>query len=65
MKKIYLNGNPISFIDEKAFSKLENHLEELWLDADASNIGSPQDIENESTQSSSLVVIPNLRQISI
>ena len=58
VKKIYLNGNPISFIDEKAFSKLENHLEELWLDADASNIQSPQDIENESTQSSSLVGIP-------
>ena len=34
VKKIYLNGNPISHIDEKAFAKLENHLEELWLDAE-------------------------------
>jgi hypothetical protein len=37
VKKIYLNGNPISFIDEKAFSKLENHLEELWLDSESSS----------------------------
>lgn len=58
VKKIYLNGNPINFIDEKAFSKLENHLEELWLDADSSNIQSPLDIESESIQSSSIVGIP-------
>ena len=50
VKKIYLNGNPIRFIDERAFSKLENHLEELWLDADSSAI---QDFEADSMQSSS------------
>jgi Leucine-rich repeat (LRR) protein len=34
VKKIYLNGNPIKSINSKAFNRLENHLEELWLDAD-------------------------------
>jgi len=58
VKKIYLNGNPINFIDEKAFSKLENHLEELWLDADSSNVQSTAEFENESIQSSSIVGIP-------
>jgi len=34
VKKIYMNGNPLKKIDQMAFVKLENHLEELWLDAD-------------------------------
>ena len=34
VKKIFLNGNPLRRIDELAFAKLENHLEELWIDGD-------------------------------
>ncbi len=36
VKKVFLNGNPISHIDEMTFRKLENHLEELWIDGDTS-----------------------------
>lgn len=36
VKKVFLNGNPISYIDEMTFRKLENHLEELWIDGDTS-----------------------------
>ena len=34
VKKIFLNGNPVRKIEPNTFSRLENHLEELWLDAD-------------------------------
>lgn len=39
VKRIYLNGNPVRAIEDAAFARLENHLEELWLDADG---GEPQ-----------------------
>ena len=58
VKKIYLNGNPIRSIDQMTFSKLENHLEELWLDADSTAIQSPIDLETESIQPSSVVGLP-------
>ena len=58
VKKIYLNGNPIRSIDQMTFSKLENHLEELWLDADSTAIQSPIDLETESIQLSSVVGLP-------
>lgn len=35
VKKVFLNGNPIRSIDQMTFRKLENHLEELWIDGDA------------------------------
>lgn len=38
VKKVYLNGNPIRLIEPQAFSKLENNLEELWLDADMTSL---------------------------
>jgi Leucine-rich repeat (LRR) protein len=34
VKKIFLNGNPLRYIDDLAFKKLQNHLEELWIDGD-------------------------------
>lgn len=34
VKKIFLNGNPLRYIDKMTFRKLENHLEELWIDGD-------------------------------
>lgn len=39
VKKIFLNGNPVRSVEDNTFYKLENHLEELWLDADSSAIG--------------------------
>ena len=33
VKKVFLNGNPIETIEQQTFSKLENNLEELWLDS--------------------------------
>ena len=34
VKKVYLNNNPIRFIDNRTFIRLANNLEELWLDSD-------------------------------
>lgn len=56
VKKVFLNGNPIETIEPQTFSKLENNLEELWLDSilntypdyeiETSMIGMPQAIAN-------------------
>ena len=43
VKKIFLNGNPVRRVDPLTFAKLENHLEELWLDAAAAPSEQPED----------------------
>ena len=53
VKKIFLNGNPIKRIDQTAFSKLENHLEELWLDADLSG-----SMDSEGNLAPSMIGLP-------
>jgi Leucine-rich repeat (LRR) protein len=45
VKKIFLNGNPIRKIDQMTFAKLENHLEELWLDAESPLNSQQQSLE--------------------
>ena len=37
VKKIFLNGNPLRHVEAGTFARLENHLEELWLDADSAS----------------------------
>ena len=48
VKKIYLNGNPLRSIELTTFQKLENHLEELWLDGEyeSDDINSDIDVRN-------------------
>lgn len=63
VKKIFLNGNPIRHIDTLTFAKLENHLEELWLDAAASNTNN-NDYEDYPTGQQTSVVTSDTESIT-
>ncbi len=64
VKKIYLNGNPLKKIDKTTFSKLENHLEELWLDADTTISANNFLIEPASNNEGIPKAILNLRNLN-
>lgn len=61
VKKVFLNGNPIESIEPKTFSKLENNLEELWLD---SILNTYQDYEIEPSMTGMPKAIANLRNLN-
>lgn len=59
VKRVYLNGNPVRLIEDAAFARLENHLEELWLDAD------PERIEPAGIPNSILNYLRNLNRLRL
>ncbi|CAF0717670.1 unnamed protein product [Brachionus calyciflorus] len=61
VKKIYLNGNPLEQIESTTFNKLENNLEELWLD---SIINTFQDYEINTSMLGLPRAISNLRNLN-
>ncbi|RMZ94609.1 insulin-like growth factor-binding complex acid labile [Brachionus plicatilis] len=61
VKKVFLNGNPIETIEPQTFSKLENNLEELWLD---SILNTYQEYEIEPSMIGLPNPIANLRNLN-